>query len=322
MASFRRARSHGQLPWQSTNAGRAAHGPEEGFQPHPASTGLAPRNLRGLSGARGAQRPGDEALPALDRLGYSGSGIAPDFNGTFFSHPLAADGYTLAHPDPGIRRFWVEHGIASRHIAADMGRAQGEPLHQQHLDPRRREGSSCGPLGAAPAPGGVARRDVCRGSCRPNSRATPSNPSCLASAPSPTWSARWSSTCHMPSVGRRSSPSIWATSTSTEEVSDKISSVLTFIDEVLFHVSRGVRWDSDHVVTSRIRCAPSPRSPCAAMSLDRGTLPGLFRCQHQPDRGMGHRRALPEGAPHRPRRAHAAAGRRWSSMATAPAAWH
>ena len=54
-------------------------------------------------------------------------GIALDFNGTFFSHPQAADGYTLAHPDPGIRRFWVEHGIAARRIAADMGRAQGSP---------------------------------------------------------------------------------------------------------------------------------------------------------------------------------------------------
>ena len=41
-----------------------------------------------------------------------------DFNPTFFSHPLADDGYTLAHPDKAIREFWIEHGIACRRIGA------------------------------------------------------------------------------------------------------------------------------------------------------------------------------------------------------------
>jgi len=49
-------------------------------------------------------------------------GLGIDFNPTFFSHPLAADGFTLSHPDAGIRRFWIEHGIACRRIAAEMGR--------------------------------------------------------------------------------------------------------------------------------------------------------------------------------------------------------
>ncbi|HEV3416960.1 MAG TPA: L-rhamnose isomerase, partial [Pirellulales bacterium] len=50
-----------------------------------------------------------------------------DFNGTFFSHPLAADGFTLAHHDEGIRRFWIRHGIACRKIAERMGRDLGSP---------------------------------------------------------------------------------------------------------------------------------------------------------------------------------------------------
>src|SRR5436853_6202205 len=46
-----------------------------------------------------------------------------DFNPTFFSHPKAADGFTLAHADKAIREFWLEHGIACRQIGAAMGKA-------------------------------------------------------------------------------------------------------------------------------------------------------------------------------------------------------
>src|SRR5476649_936835 len=48
-----------------------------------------------------------------------------DFNPTFFSHPLANDGWTLSHPDAAIRAYWIEHGIACRKIGADMGRQLG-----------------------------------------------------------------------------------------------------------------------------------------------------------------------------------------------------
>ena len=49
-----------------------------------------------------------------------------DFNPTFFAHPLAADGWTLAHPDDGIRRFWVRHGAACRRIGAYLGKRTGK----------------------------------------------------------------------------------------------------------------------------------------------------------------------------------------------------
>ena len=48
-----------------------------------------------------------------------------DFNPTYFSHPKAADGFTLAHADPAIREFWIQHGIACRKIGAEMGRQLG-----------------------------------------------------------------------------------------------------------------------------------------------------------------------------------------------------
>ncbi len=50
-------------------------------------------------------------------------GLGLDFNPTYFAHPKAADGFTLSHPDQGIRRFWIEHGIACRRIGAAMGKA-------------------------------------------------------------------------------------------------------------------------------------------------------------------------------------------------------
>ena len=55
------------------------------------------------------------------------NGLGLDFNPTYFSHRLAADGFTLTHPDPAIRDFWIEHGIACREIGAEMGRQLGTP---------------------------------------------------------------------------------------------------------------------------------------------------------------------------------------------------
>jgi len=56
-----------------------------------------------------------------------GQRIGLDFNPTYFAHDKADDGFTLAHPDAGIRQFWIDHGIACRKIGAAMGAAQGSP---------------------------------------------------------------------------------------------------------------------------------------------------------------------------------------------------
>jgi L-rhamnose isomerase len=50
-----------------------------------------------------------------------------DFNPTFFAHRLADEGWTLSHPDPSVRGFWIEHGMACRKIGAEMGRQLGSP---------------------------------------------------------------------------------------------------------------------------------------------------------------------------------------------------
>jgi L-rhamnose isomerase len=53
--------------------------------------------------------------------------IGMDFNPSFFSHPRASDGFTLAHRDKGIREFWIRHGIACRKIGAFIGKSLGSP---------------------------------------------------------------------------------------------------------------------------------------------------------------------------------------------------
>ena len=68
------------------------------------------------------------------------TGLGMDFNPTFFSHPLAADGLTLAHPDAGIRRFWIEHGRACRRIGAAAGPSAGIRVRDERVDPGRLQG--------------------------------------------------------------------------------------------------------------------------------------------------------------------------------------
>ena len=55
------------------------------------------------------------------------NGIGLDFNPTCFSHPKAADGFTLSHPDKAIRQFWIEHCLRCREIGAAIGKALGQP---------------------------------------------------------------------------------------------------------------------------------------------------------------------------------------------------
>jgi len=55
------------------------------------------------------------------------NGLGMDFNGTYFSHPKADSGFTLASADESIRKFWVEHGIVCRKIGAYMGKELGTP---------------------------------------------------------------------------------------------------------------------------------------------------------------------------------------------------
>lgn len=175
-------------------------------------------------------------------------GISLDFNPSYFSHPNADDGFTLAHADKGIRQFWIEHGIACRQIAAAMGAAQGnacidnfwvpdgyKDVPADRKTPRERLAESLDQIFATPLP---AEETLDAVECKlfgigSESYVVGSHEFYMGYA-----MTRGKVLCL--DAGHFHP---------TEVISDKISSALLFVPELLLHVSRGVRWDSDHVVT-------------------------------------------------------------------------
>ncbi len=174
--------------------------------------------------------------------------IGLDFNPTFFSHPKAADGLTLSHPDKGIRDFWIEHGIACRKISEAMGK----------------ELKSCCMMNIW-APDGFKDTPVDRYGAR--KRLADSLDKMLAEKIDPKYMRDCLESklfgigvesCTVGSnefyVGYCVKNNVMPTLDSghyhpTEVISDKLSSLLLFSEGIQLHVSRPVRWDSDHVVT-------------------------------------------------------------------------
>lgn len=171
-----------------------------------------------------------------------------DFNPTCFSHPLADDGFTLSHPDPGIRRFWIEHCIACRQIGAYFGRHLGSPAVTNIWIPDGYKDTPIDRLG-------------------PRQRLRASLDEILAETIDPRYnldavesklfgigSESYVVGSHEFYLGYAATNQTLLTLDSghfhpTETIADKISAVLLYVPALLLHVSRGVRWDSDHVVT-------------------------------------------------------------------------
>ncbi len=173
--------------------------------------------------------------------------LGMDFNPTCFAHPKAADGFTLSHPDQAIRDFWIEHCIASREIGAAMGKALGsatvtnvwipdgykdtpvdrlaprqrladslDRVFAKKLDPKHHlDAVECKLFGIGSESYVVGSHEFYMGYAIKNQKLL-----CLDAG-------------HFHP---------------TEGIADKLSTVLMYVPEILLHVSRGVRWDSDHVV--------------------------------------------------------------------------
>jgi L-rhamnose isomerase len=174
-------------------------------------------------------------------------GIGLDFNPTFFSHPKAADGFTLSHRDESIRRFWVEHGIACRKIGEAFGRRQGNPAVTNVWIPDGMKDVTVDRKGP---------RDLLKKSLD-ELFASPIDPKFNLDAVESKLFGLGSETYVVGShefylgyaVANRKLLTLDAGHFHpTETIADKLSSSLEFLDEILLHVSRGVRWDSDHVV--------------------------------------------------------------------------
>lgn len=174
-------------------------------------------------------------------------GLGLDFNPTYFGHRLADGGLTLTHPDDAVRQFWIAHGVACRRIGAEMGRQLGTATLTNVWIP---DGSKDLP---------VDRR-------APRERLAQSLDTLFAE----TIDAAYVVDCVESKLFGLGSEAYVAGSHEfylgyaitrqkhlcldaghfhpTESIADKISSVLQFVPGLLLHVSRGVRWDSDHVV--------------------------------------------------------------------------
>lgn len=175
------------------------------------------------------------------------NGVGIDLNGSFFSHPMANDGFTLSNANAVVRQFWIDHAIACRKIGAAIGKALGSPcvtniwipdgykdipidrksprdrlkesldtIFSEELDPKiHLDAMESKLFGIGSENYVVGSHEFYLGYAITNKKLL-----CL-------------DTGHFHP---------------TEVISDKLSSIFMFLDRILLHVSRGMRWDSDHVV--------------------------------------------------------------------------
>ena len=173
--------------------------------------------------------------------------IGLDFNPTLFAHPMADTGLTLSSPDDNVRRFWIDHCKATRKIAAYFGKELGSPcLHNiwipdgfkeipaDRIGPRRRLKQSLDEIFSVkydPAyiVDSVESKVFGIGveACTVGSHEFYMN-----------YAAKNNLLCLLDNGHFHP----------TEAVSDKIPSMLLFADQIALHVTRPMRWDSDHVV--------------------------------------------------------------------------
>ena len=171
-----------------------------------------------------------------------------DFNPTCFAHPLSADGFTLSHRDEGIRNYWVEHCIASRKIGEYFGKELGTPAVTNIWIPDGYKDT--------PADRRIPREFLKKSLDTIFSEKIDESYNLDAVEPklfgigSESYVAGSMEFYLAYALSRK----ILLTLDTghfhpTESVADKIPALLIFFDHLLLHVSRGVRWDSDHVVT-------------------------------------------------------------------------
>ncbi len=174
-------------------------------------------------------------------------GLGLDFNPTCFSHPMAASGFTISSADERVRSFWIRHCARSRKIGESFGRALGQPcvtnfwfpdgykdIPVDREAPRARMKSALDEVFAEPIDkryniDAIESKVFGIGS---ESYVVGSNEFCLG------YAVRGGKAVCLDAGHFHP----------TEVISDKIPTVLLFTDELLLHVSRPVRWDSDHVV--------------------------------------------------------------------------
>ncbi len=175
-------------------------------------------------------------------------GIGMDFNSSFFSHPMADSGFTLSSKNENIRKFWVKHLVQCRKISAEIGKQLGTPcVHNTWI-----------PDGSKDTPVDRNGHRVLLKKSLDEGMATDYPKEFMKDAVE---SKLFGIGAESMTVGSHDFYLGYAIKNSklicldnghfhpTEQVGDKISACLQFVDELLLHLTRPIRWDSDHVVT-------------------------------------------------------------------------
>lgn len=173
--------------------------------------------------------------------------VGLDFNPTFFNHPMFKDGYTLAHPDKEVRDFWIEHGKRSRKISEYFGKELGEKSYNNFW-----------------VPDGMKDNPIDR--FTPRKRLMEAYDAIFEEKLNPQYtedaveSKLFGLGAEAYTVGSHEFYMGYGISRGktvlmdaghyhpTEVISNKISALALFSDNLMLHVSRPVRWDSDHVI--------------------------------------------------------------------------
>ena len=175
-------------------------------------------------------------------------GIGMDFNCTCFSHPKANDGFSLSSKNEEYRKFWVEHVKRCREIGSDMGEQLGTPCVHNLWIP---DGSKDVPVDRYSHRALLKQSlDEIFSETYPKDFLKDSIESKLFGIGSESMVVG-SYDFYLPYAVRNQKMICLDNGHyhPTEQVGDKISSCLLFLDELMLHLTRGVRWDSDHVVT-------------------------------------------------------------------------
>jgi len=173
-------------------------------------------------------------------------GIGLDFNPTFFSHPKATS-FTLAHRDKGTREFWIRHGRACRHIGAAIGKALGNTCVTNLWIPDGMKDTPVDRVG--PRERLLESLDTIFADSIDRAYNLDSVEGKLFGLGLESYTTGSHEFYFGYALSRRT---LYTLDTGhyhpTETITDKLSAVFMFLPEILLHVSRGVRWDSDHVV--------------------------------------------------------------------------
>ncbi len=208
-------------------------------------------NLHAMYGEFGGRRVDRDEIGPEHFAGWmewaKDRALGLDFNPTYFAHAKAEAGFTLSHADPGIRKFWIEHGIRCRQIGAAMGSHVGSPCVTNFWIPDGSKDTRVDRRG--PRERLTESLDEIFRQRLPVEQNLDSLESKLFGIGAESFTVGSHEFYFGYAITRQK---LICLDTGhfhpTESIADKLSATLPFVPALLLHVSRGIRWDSDHVV--------------------------------------------------------------------------